>query len=159
MDNNQNNNLNGNQNMPANDPNNLDNKKVNPENVEKKYNKFRDPWVIIGFGIIAFIAIGMGYEKVKPLISSLNSELGLNKHRPAIEDCVSNKKVEFGSQEIIGLEYECAIDIAATFYNSEPEKAIELCVRNNVLFDGLDENSARFARAVCRDEIEKVINK
>jgi hypothetical protein len=54
---------------------------------------------------------------------------------------------------IIGSEYDCAINIAATFYNEDPEKAIALCSKYSLTFAPKTE----YTDNICKMQIEEII--
>ena len=56
-------------------------------------------------------------------------------------------------QKVIGLEYECGIEVASTIYTENPELAISLCEKHALSF--IDKN---LQKSLCKTEIEKKIN-
>ncbi len=65
----------------------------------------------------------------------------------SIQECVNNKKASLGNLQVIGLEFECALEAAASLYNQDPEKAIDICVKYNPA--GLP-SSDSFVRNECK---------
>ncbi len=92
-------------------------------------------WTILGF---LFFAVFMGralYIIVNAVISSYTVMAPLHEYDQDIQQCVKEKQKLLGDQKVVGIEYSCAIKKAATFYEEDPEKAIQLCMIYNPLID------------------------
>lgn len=83
-----------------------------------------------------------------------------------ISACVQQKEAAANGQKIFGIEYTCAIETAAQFYGTDPEKAILLCKKYNPLYkpsgdtkDPFERSQEQIARSACRSSIERILNK
>jgi hypothetical protein len=92
-------------------------------------------WGIIGTILLIIFLGGSIIYKLKPQIALFTAEMALNEYSDDIAKCISETKAKTGDQKVVGIEYECAINVAATFYGTDPEKAINLCMINNPFFD------------------------
>lgn len=126
-------------------------------------------WGIMGTILLVFIIGGNIYNELKPQIASFTAEWALREYKDDIAKCVSETKEELGDKKVVGLEYECAIKVASTFYNADSEKAIQLCMINNPLFniklgreystldtdDLYAQKDEQIARISCKSSIER----
>lgn len=55
-----------------------------------------------------------------------------------VQECVQKVKAKLGNVQVlldnvqvVGLEFDCALELAAKIYGQDPEKAISLCVKYN----------------------------
>lgn len=139
---------------------------------QKKKRKYNF-WGIMGSILLIFIIGGNIYDNLKPQIASFAAEWALREYKDDIATCVTETKKELGDKKVVGIEYECAISVASTFYNSDPEKAIQLCMVNNPFFDiqlGREYSSLntddlyaqkneQIARTSCKLSIERRLEK
>ena len=102
---------------------------------KQKKKRKHDFWKVAGTFFLVIIIGSSIYDDIKPGITSFMAEWSLREYKKDITVCVANTKEQMGDKKIIGLEYECAINKAATFYNENPERAIQLCMIYNPLFD------------------------
>lgn len=135
---------------------------------QKKKKKFRF-FEILGI-LFAVLIVGTNiYNNLKPKFISLTAENALHEYIDDISACVSTAKEKLGDKKVAGLEYDCAIHVASTFYHSDSEKAIQLCMIHNPFFDiqlereysknNTDDLYARqdeqLARTSCQSSIER----
>lgn len=73
-----------------------------------------------------YFGAGPIFSGIKDLIRDLSFN-DLAQYRAPLKKCVDEKTLAASGTKIFGLEYECAIDVGATFYVQEPDKAIRLC--------------------------------
>lgn len=106
------------------------------------------------------VIVGGAYENLKPYITSVQESSELKEYKDDIEACLAEMESQ-SDNEVVGLEYSCAINVAATFYESDPEKAIKLCMSKNPFFDvqsGSDDiyaqRNEQLARSSCKASIE-----
>lgn len=126
-------------------------------------------WIVLGVAFSALITIGEAYDDLKPHLMSWRAERPLRQYKKNIANCVKDAKKQVGNEKVIGLEYSCAIQIAATFYAVDQEKALNLCMIYNPLFDvdiGREYSSfnsddlwaqknEQIARVACKTSIER----
>ena len=76
------------------------------------------------------LVLGVGAYAALPKINGFveNRSFGdLAEYRTTIKECVNEKTSRISGTQVLGLEYECALDTGAAFYPQEPDKAIRLC--------------------------------
>ncbi|HLD61147.1 MAG TPA: hypothetical protein VJA27_03400 [Patescibacteria group bacterium] len=150
-----------------------------PENSEeKKSTKKRHRfWAIVGSAFLILLTAGNLYDNLndnlKPHFRSFQAEWPLRQYKKDISHCTEEAKKQLGNQKVFGLEYACAIEKAAAFYNTNPEQAIQLCMKYNPLFDiqlGREYSSfepddlaaqrdEQIVRVSCKVSIEKELEK
>lgn len=116
--------------------------------------------------IVIFVLVSGGslYKFGKDAWTEFTHYRELAPYAATISGCVQQKEAAANGQKIIGLDYSCAIETAATFYESDPEKAILLCKKYNPFFkpsgntdDVFEKSQEQIARAACRSSIERVL--
>mgnify|MGYP001558049502 CR=1 FL=1 len=82
--------------------------------------------------IICTAVLGL-YFGGPPIFSAINDLIqdlffnDLTQYRAPIQKCIDQKTAAASGTKVLGLDYECAIDIGAVFYAQEPDRAIRLC--------------------------------
>ncbi|MEK7528169.1 MAG: hypothetical protein AAB592_00180 [Patescibacteria group bacterium] len=69
-----------------------------------------------------------------------------------VDDCYQ-EAIAKTEKKVIGLDYSCAIDVAATIYEEDPDLAVAICSR----YSFLPENEPLSA-SICRQQIEGELN-
>ncbi len=106
--------------------------------------------------VFTFVIIGWPLVRVGGTwLSAFQKDQALKKYDGPIQRCVAAKQSV--SNPVIGLDYECAIDVAAGIYAQNSTEALELCKKyqskiNATLAIGL--NNPTLAEALCRSQIE-----
>lgn len=77
---------------------------------------------------------------------------GSDKPSDRVKDCVEQVNEEIG-EDVVGVEFDCAISVSAGLYPTDPELAIELCKKYALLV----ESETPFVEQFCKSEIEKRI--
>lgn len=114
-------------------------------------------------GVIIFLLLsGPAFlTEGKSLLNNLKKSKQLNQYKGQIETCTVRKQAETNGKQVIGLDFSCAIDVAATLYANDPETAIDLCMKYNALApkgdpkDPYVRNLTLIHRSACRSSIEK----
>ncbi len=107
--------------------------------------------------IFTIIVIALlNYKTIATLFKDILSQNGLNQYSGQIDSCLKSKESSVGERKVLGLEYACAIEVAATIYEKEPDKAIDLCKKYSP-FPALsaDPSSERIQISACKSSIEK----
>jgi hypothetical protein len=121
-------------------------------------------WVVVG-AIVILAVVGSVYDYLKPQISSFMVSSSLKQYQGEISRCAAEKQNAAGANKVVGLEYSCAIEVAATFYSAEPEKAIQLCLLYNPIMkldlgskkDAAAKADEAISRAACKGSIEQAM--
>lgn len=124
-------------------------------------------WTNTLIGIVgALIIMGPGiYRVVRPEIDQTLMNWKLREFKPKIETCVKQKTQATEGQTIVGIDFECALDIAATIYSQDHEKALALCHKYSPFQSiyGGDRPSTRIDQQIqdasCELSIKERLNK
>lgn len=113
--------------------------------------------------VIVITVLGALASQVIPRVSLFMKEYSavskMERYRPQVLACADQKRAEAAGRTIVGLEYECALDIAATFYAQDQATAIRLCQVFYPLPPTLNadkviaEYEQRMQTTVCRTQI------
>lgn len=111
---------------------------------------------IIGILLTIGVIVLLSYKPLAKTFSELLQQNELNQYSQPIADCLKEKEAELGDRKVLGLEYGCAIEVAATIYQEDPEKAIRLCEKYSPLPTIPDyPTSGQINKEACKNSIEE----
>ena len=115
--------------------------------------------------IVVIFAGGPAYTAVKQAWEAHKQKQELKPYAKDIKKCLAQKEQETAGQAVVGLEYSCAVEIAAGFYGVDPEKAIRLCMAYNPVKkdyydpnDAFDRQELNTMNIACRVSIRRAIS-
>lgn len=113
----------------------------------------------IVYWILAIILIGLlsfdsWYPQILEMMEKMTQNRELVGYDAQVQKCLKEEQARLGGEVVIGLEYGCAIDVAATFFEEDPDLAVALCMKYS-LVQSEDEFLERVNKGACRLSISE----